>query len=138
MPPHRLWMLLVFALAACGSAPGGTDEPKPSPPREAATDGLPDALSLGDWASYAAPEGEEWPVTGLDDLRWAIVTAELACVDRARQGDPEAQGDGSRRVLAHHRTSAAAVMDYGIAVNGDATRATRLGELVAVAAENCS
>ena len=134
MPDRRLLMLLVLALAACGSGPGGAEEP-PTPGPSGEQIG---PLTLGDWANYPAPEASEWPVEPLDDARWALATAELACIDRARQGDPEAQTEGSRRVLAHHRTSGADVMAYGVRVNKDPARATRLGELVAGAAENCS
>ncbi len=140
MVNRRLCVLLVFALAACGSGPEGTQEPDPlrAPATGTPSTALPGTLILGDWTAYAAVSGDEWPVAQLDDPRWALVTAELACVGRARQGDPEAHVDGSRRVLAHHRTTGTAVMDYGIVVNADVVRATRLGELIAAAAENCS
>ena len=140
MPDRRPLLLFVLALAACGSSPS-TPPPTPSPEATAtpsAPGALPDALVLGLWSEYPAPDADEWAVAPLDDLRWAVAAAELACSDRAHQGDMEAQREGARRVLAHHQTTAAAVMDYGIAVNADPDRATELGERVAVAAENCS
>jgi hypothetical protein len=138
--PCRPWLFFALSLAACGSSPPADATPTPAATTEtsALPGALPGALTLGGWQDYATPEAKEWATADLDDLRWAVVSAELACVDRAHQGDPDAQTAGSRRVLAHHRTTAAAVMDYGIDINGDATRATTLGELVAAAAERCS
>jgi hypothetical protein len=137
--PRRRALLLAFALAACGSSPQG--EAAVEPATAAATPqsaGLPERLEPGAWSAYPPAPGAEWPTTPLDDARWAQTTAELACSDRAHQGDPDAQEDGAQRILAHHGTTAAAVMDYGVAVNADAERAPRLGELVAAAVENCS
>lgn len=127
----------MLSLAACGST-----EAPPEPATQAATPtaAVPEpsgALTLGDWANYPAAPAEVESAE-LTDRRWAQVTAELACVDRAHQGDPDAQTDGAARVLAHHRTTAEAVMDFGIAVNADVARAHTLGDLVASAAETCS
>jgi hypothetical protein len=146
--PRRLVFVLptLLLMAACGgSAPAG-EPPPPEAPAEA-TVAAPSAaasgsggLVLGDWKTYPEPPGEDLDpetVEPLDDDRWARVSAELACAGRVERGDPSAHGSAARRVLHHHKTTAKAVMDYGIAINVDPTRATTLGERVAAAAERC-
>ncbi len=134
-------MLLVAALlvSACSGA-GESVAPAVAPPAaEAATPEAP-GLQLGDWTTYADPPAEELEpdqIVALDDDRWARVSAELACAGRVERGDAGAHRLAARRVLHHHETTAEAVMDYGIAVNLDPARATRLGALVATAAERC-
>lgn len=139
----RLLMLaaVLIALAACGGD---------SPEAEAATvtadegdgsamaepDGRPDAVQVGDWSAYGEPP-EAWASDPLTPARWAQVSAELACAGRANHGDPEAHTASSRRILAHHKTTAEDVMSFGIEVNTDAARAHSLGELVAAATETC-
>ena len=111
--------------------PGGGDD-------GVAGDAAAVAVVVGDWTSYGEPEDEaEWPTETLTSARWAQVSAELACAGRANHGDPEALTAASRRILAHHRTTGPAVMNFGIAVNDDPTRAHALGEAVAAATEAC-
>lgn len=137
--PARRILPLLLLLAGCTCASGdpatavanegdgvAAADPAPLPP-----------IEVGDWAGYAAPAGEEWPVEPLDAARWAQVTAELACAARAKHGDPDAQRDASRRVLAHHRTTAQDVMGMGVEINADAEQAFRLGDRVASAIERC-
>ena len=92
---------------------------------------------LADWRGYAEPEAATWPTEPLADERWAQVTAELGCVGRAHHGNPGAHRAAMNKVLAHGRTTADAVMEYGIGVNADPTRAHALGGRVAEAVQRC-
>ncbi|MCP4868762.1 MAG: hypothetical protein GY898_08590 [Proteobacteria bacterium] len=139
----RLLMLatVVVALAACGPDPVEAP-PTPEAPEDGdgsamveAESGL-DRVQVGDWTAYGEPD-EAWDTDPLTATRWAHVSAELACAGRANHGDPEAHTAASRRILAHHKTTAEAVMTFGIEVNGDEARAHSLGELVAAATETC-
>ena len=132
---------LLGLLAGCPSAEVTPPAVTPDPADEG--DGVADEAPLagpvevGDWTAYTEPELEEWPTAALDPARWALVTAELACASRANHGDPDAQRQASRRILAHHRTTGAAVMDQGIEINADPALALSLGESVAAATERC-
>lgn len=137
----RLFALLTLAgLVAGCPAPTTATEPTPDPD---AGDGITDetpqpaSVEVGDWTSYAEPKDEQWHTEALDTPRWSVVTAELACAARANHGDPDAQRQASRRILAHHETTGSAVMEHGIEVNADPARAHALGEAVAVATEAC-
>ena len=79
---------------------------------------------------------EEWPTKPLDDDRWVAVSADLGCIGRAHHGDPAAHREAMTRALAHHATTAAEVMDYGIAVNGG-PKAGDLGGRVARRVQGC-
>ena len=130
-------LLCVLALlSACSSASTSPVAP-PIPPEIPGGDVVASGL-VGDWRGYGDPADEgEWERAPLDDDRWARITAELACIGRAHHGDPEEHRAAMRRVLAHHRSDARAVMDYGVAVNADAARAHTLGAQVAEAAQVC-
>lgn len=137
---RTLALALFLTVSACSA--GGTPTDPPEPTAALADDGVADesgaTVDVGDWGTYAEPTaGVDWPTGPLDEERWAQVTAELACAGRAHHGDPEAHTTASRRILAHHLTTAAAVMDYGIEVNADAGRAHRLGDAIARATEAC-
>jgi hypothetical protein len=67
----------------------------------------------------------------------ATASAELACAGRAFLGDPHKQRSASDRILHHHHTSAQEVMEFGIRLNEDPSRAQSSGGLVAEAAERC-
>lgn len=129
-------VLILFALLL--GCPSGTPptqaEPVPTP--EPTDDNDASAL-VGDWRSYAEPDQEPWASAPLDDTRWMQTSAELACIGRANHGDPDGHRVALRRVLAHHRTTAQAVMDYGIEVNQQAPRSLRLGARVANASQTC-
>ncbi len=125
------WCLLLALLVGC-PAPVPDD---PDPVGDGQVDA--DPLVVGDWSRYPAASGETWPTAPLDDERWARVTAELACAGRSRRGDPDAHRRAAEAILQEHKTTAGAVMDHGIEVNADPTRALRLGERVAAAAEAC-
>ena len=130
-------VLLFFAFACSGPTASGDPVPVPA---EAPVTAPASALELGDWTTYPAPPGEDLEpeqTKPLDDDRWARVSAELACAGRVERGDAGAHRLATRRVLHFHQTTAAAVMEYGIALNLDPERALRLGELVATAAERC-
>ena len=137
---HRALAALCL-LALCAGCPSPTTaqaDPTPDDGDAVAADPTPATrVEVGDWSTYAEPEAEEWPVEPLDDGRWATVSAELACAARANHGDPDAQRQASRRILARHKTTGEAVMEHGIAVNGERGRSHRLGEVVAAATEAC-
>jgi len=127
----RAWLLLLIFLLGCSSPPAAAEHP--------ASDGVADAsaLVLGEWSTYPPPDGETWPQAALDDVRWAQVTAELACAGRTRRGDPKAHRRAADAILQVHKTTAGAVMDHGIEINADSERAHRLGEQVAAAVQAC-
>jgi hypothetical protein len=134
--------LLVVSTGCRGDVAGDAAGAEPAPLSVTPdTEGPEDpVLELGDWTTYPDPPVAELEPEGtepLDDDRWARVSAELACAGRVERGDAGAHRVAARRVLHFHKTTAKAVMDYGIAVNLDAARASRLGELVAGAAERC-
>ena len=135
--------LLLFGLVlvgGCSSAPVVPDSaPADGPLGEIAAldEDDPTSLELGAWADYPPLEEEEWAVSPLSVTRWATASAELACAGRAFQGDPKRQRVASDRILQHHATTAAEVMEFGIGLNGHPQRAQQLGELVAGAAERC-
>lgn len=133
---RTLPLLLALALLGCpaetASEPVAPLEAPAVTPVSAAG-----ALEPGAWREYPEPADEPWAVAELDEGRWALVSLELACSDRAHQGDPQAQTRSARRVLAWHRTTGEAVMAYGIAVNAEPSRGLRLGERIAGAAERC-
>lgn len=133
----RALLLFVVLLVACPSSP----EPVTADPTGTPTDPEPtaDAVAsdlVGDWRSYADP-GDEWDAEPLDEERWMRVSAELACIGRAHHGDPDQHRSAMRQVLAHHRTQAADVMEFGVQINQDAARSHALGARVATAAQNC-
>ncbi len=133
-------LVLVTLTAAAAACPAPTTSAEPTPDDG---DGLveegtpPRPVQVGDWSSYAEPEEAEWPTEPLDDARWAVVSAELACAARANHGDPDAQRKASRKILAHHETTGPEVMEHGIAVNADPEKALKMGEAVAAATEAC-
>jgi len=131
--------LLVGACSATAEVP--TDAAAVVEPGDgvAVADGEPPiaAVQVGDWASYGEPAADEWSTAPLSAARWANTAAELACAGRANHGDPGAHTAASRRILAHHETTAEAVMAYGIEINADPQRAHALGEIVAAATETC-
>jgi hypothetical protein len=136
--------LMVLALLLVGCTPDSGTPGGPAPEVEAGdgmADGAPDgsvgAVEVGDWSAYGEPERDEWKTDPLTPQRWVHVSAELACAGRANHGDEGSLEDSSRRILAHHRTTAEAVMTFGIGVNQDPEQAHTLGELVATAAETC-
>ncbi len=136
-PRSALSFVFVLALGCGGTAASVEQTPPPAPVAEAPAE---PGLELGDWTEYPDPPGEELEpeqTVPLDDDRWARVSAELACAGRVERGDAGAHRLAARRVLHHHKTTAKAVMDYGIAINLDPERALRLGDLVAAAAERC-
>jgi hypothetical protein len=94
-------------------------------------------LALGDWRRYPPAPAKDGPLDPLDDARWALLSAELGCAGASFHGDPDSHRAAARAILHHHRSSAQAVMDYGVAVNGDPAKALRLGEQVALAVERC-
>ena len=132
---------LALLLGACPAGEVVPPDPTPEPGDEAdgmVDEGMPTGpVEVGDWTVYAEPELEEWSTEVLSAAGWTVVTAELACAARANHGDPDAQRKASRRILAHHKTTAAAVMEQGIVVNADPELAQRLGEAVAAATERC-
>ncbi len=138
--------ILVLASLLAVSACSDDVEPIPTPePTVLTDDGVvdnataePGPIEVGDWSMYSEPDdATEWPTADLREDRWARVTAELACAGRAHHGDPSAHEAASRRILAHHQTTAADVMAFGVEVNADAARAHRLGERIARATETC-
>ncbi len=133
---RTLPFLLAFGLLGC-PAPTSSEPTAPTPAAAVTPVSGEGPLEAGDWRSYPDPTAESWAVADLDEARWALVTLELACSDRAHQGDPGAQTRSARKVLAWHRTTGAAVMDYGIQVNAEAGRSLKLGERIAGAVERC-
>ncbi len=130
LPAIPLFVLLL----GCPQA-SSTTSPEPTLPEASPVD-LPLSALVGEWRTYADP-GDDWESEPLDDARWMHASAELACVGRAHHGAPDRHRVALRQVLAHHRTTAAAVMDYGVLVNEDGTRALELGAQVAQAAQTC-
>ena len=134
--PRLLLTSFVALLIACG----GTETTAADPLSDG--DGTADASSpaptgdSADWRAYPAAPGEEWPTRPLDDERWVRAAGDLGCIGRAHHGDPSAHREAMQRVLAHHATTAEAVMAYGIAVNSD-ERAGTLGARVADSVETC-
>ena len=127
--------LLALALVACPSSEPAPVDPVPDEPSTG--DWLASTL-VGDWRAYPDPGSDgEWESEPLDDARWMRISAELACIGRAHHGDPEAHRAAMRQVLAHHKTSAKDVMDYGITINEDGDRARELGAKVSDAAQTC-
>lgn len=123
--------VVIAVLAGCRrfaapSAAETTPLPTPAP------------LAAPSWRTYAEPPArDDWAASTLDDARWVRVSADLACAGRALHGDPDAHHQAARRILFHHQTHSAAVMDYGIGVNQDSRRALKLGAEVATAVEAC-
>ncbi len=133
---RTLPFLLALGLLGC-PAPTSSEPPAVAPAAAVTPVSADGSLEAGDWRSYPDPAAETWAIAELDEARWALVTLELACSDRAHQGDPAAQTRSARKVLAWHRTTGAAVMDYGIKVNAENTRSLELGERIAGAVERC-
>ena len=96
-------LLALMMLSACsraGTAPPSA-EPTPAVVQIAAASTA-GALVLGDWTTYAEPEGqgvEPEEIVPLDDDRWMRVSAELACAGRVERGDAGAQRAAAARVL---------------------------------------
>lgn len=136
---RRLVVTLVslLTLPACG---GETPEPPPAP--ASSSDPTPARVRAGttgeaDWRSYPDPGDAEWTLQDLDDARWVAVSADLGCIGRSLHGDPDAHREALRRVLAHHATTADAVMGYGVAVNEAPERARTLAPQVAERVQTC-
>lgn len=130
---RSLFLALGLLVAGCGSDATSSAPSAGDPSPSASTDA---SASAGDWRGYARVAVEEWPTKPLDDDRWVAVSADLGCIGRAHHGDPAAHRDAMTRALAHHATTAADVMDYGIAVNGG-PKAGDLGGRVARRVQGC-
>jgi hypothetical protein len=133
-------LLLPLALASllgCGGAARSVDAEAAAPAGSVGTASAATSTPGGpDWRSYPPAPGDSWPTRPLDDERWVRAAGDLGCIGRAHHGDPVAHREAMNRVLAHHETTAAEVMTYGIAVNSDA-RAGALGGRVSQAVETC-
>ena len=134
---RTLLALLLVALVGCSR----DEQPQPDPPSpaapEAAAETPPAEVRVGELDAYADPGEGPWPTAPLDDASWVQVSVELACAGRAHQGDPDSHALAARKVLAHHRTTAAKVGAYSVEVNRSAARSAALGERITAAAERC-
>ena len=132
LPLAPLLAALSLALPGCRSC-GGSDVDE-----DLVMEGEdPVVVQIGAWEDYPPPEGEDWDTRPLTPGTWATATAELACSGRALQGDPDRHRAASRGILNHHATTAETVMNFGIRLNEDSSRAQKLGAVVADAAERC-
>jgi len=121
--------LLALACVACtaeSTPPATADAPAVLPAPNPSAEG---------WRAYPVT-GKEWPTEPLDDARWVAATGDLGCIGRAAHGDPDTHRAFMARVLAHHATTAEAVMAFGIEVNAS-PRAGALGEQVNAAIQSC-
>ena len=124
-----LAVLLVMRLSEGPNDPGDGEAGDPG-------DGA--AVVVPEDAGYPnAPDDGLWPTGALDEETYIQVTAESTCKAQSFHGPP---GDLTRemdRIYYHYQTTASDVAGFAAEINGDDTRAIRVGERIAGAIERC-